>query len=111
MRDRAVLLEQRIDVYTSGLGGAPGSARLNDLLARLEQRLLDESQPPDRRWYRHLVYGWNIYSLYDGQPFPGLADAIRRKDQPEAARELARITAAVNRVTSGLADAAAAARQ
>jgi Transferrin receptor-like dimerisation domain len=60
----------------------------------MEQRLLDESMPPDQRRYRHLVYGWDIYPLYDGQPFPGLADAIRRNDQPAAKRELAKITAA-----------------
>lgn len=100
-------LERRLDAYTNARQMTPGSPRVNDLLARLEQRLLDESQPPNRRWYRHLVYGWNIYSLYDGQPFPGLADAIRRKDQTEAARELARITAAVNRLADGMAETAA----
>ena len=32
-----------------------------------------------RRWYRHVFYGWNIYSLYDGQLFPGLADALQAR--------------------------------
>ena len=36
--------------------------------------------------YRHVIYGWNIYSLYDGQPFPGLADAIRLRDGAREAR-------------------------
>jgi hypothetical protein len=109
-RREAATLEQRIDAYTASRRASRGSPQLNDLLARLEQRLLDESQPPDRRWYRHLVYGWNIYSLYDGQPFPGLADAIRRNDDAEAKRELAKITAAVNRMADGLTEAAALAR-
>ena len=27
-----------------------------------------------------MFYGWNIYSLYDGQLFPGLAEALRLRD-------------------------------
>ena len=105
--ERSRALEGRVDSLLAR-GVLPDSARgLNDALARMEQRLLDESQRPDQRWYRHLVYGWNIYSLYDGQPFPGLADAIRRRDRREAERELARITAAVQRLGDGLAAAAA----
>jgi N-acetylated-alpha-linked acidic dipeptidase len=104
-------LEHDVDAYTSRLGATgSGSPELNDLLARMEQRLLDESLPADERWYRHLVYGWNIYSLYDGQPFPGLADAVRRNDRPAATRELAKITAAVSRLSDGLAAAGAIAR-
>jgi N-acetylated-alpha-linked acidic dipeptidase len=108
---RSADLERRIDAYTTQLdASAAGPAALNDLLARMEQRLLDESLPPDQRWYRHLVYGWDIYSLYDGQPFPGLADAIRRNDQPAAKRELAKITAGVNRLADGLTTAASLVR-
>jgi len=110
-RQASADLESRIDRYTNELPAtASGPAALNDLLARLEQRLLDESQPPSERWYRHLVYGWNIYSLYDGQPFPGLADAVRRGDRAEAARELAKIVAAVNRMADGLAEGSAIVR-
>ena len=71
----------------------------------MEQRLLDESEPPDRRWYRHVVYGWDIYSLYDGQPFPRLAEAIRARDPARATREVARIAAALGRLDVGLHEA------
>ena len=36
----------------------------------MEQLLADDDGAPDSKWYRHVFYGWNIYSLYDGQPFP-----------------------------------------
>jgi hypothetical protein len=49
-----------------------------------------------------VVYGWDIYSLYDGQPFPGLADAIRRRDASRAREEIARIAAAIERLSDGL---------
>jgi N-acetylated-alpha-linked acidic dipeptidase len=102
-------VEARIEAALRTGRGARDPRALNDALARLEQALLDESEPPDRRWYRHVVYGWNIYSLYDGQPLPGLAEAIRRADDGAAAKERARIEAALKRMRAGLAAASEAA--
>jgi len=100
---QANLLERRIDDRL-GSGDVPAASvsRLNDALARLEQRLLDDNQ----RWYRHVIYGWNIYSLYDGQPFPGLAEAIRVRDSDRARQEVARVVAALDRLDAGLREAA-----
>ena len=99
-------LERRIDDgLASGALPSANTARLNDVLARLEQRLLDQTEPPERAWYRHVVYGWNIYSLYDGQPFPGLADAVRLHDAARIERDVARLTAAVGRLRAGLEEA------
>jgi N-acetylated-alpha-linked acidic dipeptidase len=97
--EQAKLVEERIDdrLATRDLP-ASTMERVNDLLARLEQRLLDE----DQQWYRHVIYGWNIYSLYDGQPFPGLAEAIRLREAERAKRELTRITSAIERLLIGL---------
>jgi hypothetical protein len=78
---------------------------VSDTLFRLEQRLLDEGDAPERRWYRHVIYGWNIYSLYDGQPFPGLAEASGIRDAERAGAEVNRIVAALDRLTAGLAEA------
>lgn len=103
---QAKVLERRIDDRLATRAVTPSSAaRLSDLLGRMEQRLLDEHGSPDTRWYRNVVYGWDIYSLYDGQPFPGLADAIRRGDGAGAARELVTITEAVRRLSQGLSAA------
>ena len=105
--EQAALLERKIDDQLAGSRiSTPRVAALNDLLARLEQRLLDESAPADKRWYRHVVYGWDIYSLYDGQPFPGLAEAIRRRDALRAREEIVRIAAAIERLNNGLRAAA-----
>ena len=102
-------LERHIDDgLASGRLTPQSSAPLNDVLARLEQRLLDESEPVERQWYRHVVYGWDIYSLYDGQPFPRLAEAIRARDSARAAREVERIHAALGRFDQGLREARAA---
>jgi len=101
----ASVLEHQIDEGLTS-GRLPSAApELNDLLARLEQRLLDESEPVERQWYRHVIYGWDIYSLYDGQPFPRLAEAIRSRDRTRAEREVERIRDALGRLDQGLREA------
>jgi N-acetylated-alpha-linked acidic dipeptidase len=103
IRQHATRLEGRIDRTLAASTWPPATAaRLNDRLARLEQTLLDESQPAATRWYRHVIYGWNIYSLYEGQPLPGLAEAIRLRDQAQVEREVARIEAALGRMLAAL---------
>ena len=100
---RALALERRIDAdLEAGRGTEETRAAVNDQLAHLEQTLLDESESPAERWYRHVIYGWNIYSLYAGQPLPGLAEAIRLKDPAGIARESARIESALQRMLAGL---------
>jgi N-acetylated-alpha-linked acidic dipeptidase len=99
LSEQTNLVERRIDDrLVSGVVPASTVSRLNDALARLEQRLVDDRQP----WYRHVIYGWNIYSLYDGQPFPLLAEAIRVRDAERARQEVARIADAINRLHDGL---------
>jgi N-acetylated-alpha-linked acidic dipeptidase len=85
---------------------AQATAReLNDCLARIEQRLADDEGTPERAWYRHVFHGWNIYSLYDGQPFPGLAEAMRTGDTERIGIEIGRIEGALERMAGGLEEA------
>ena len=103
----ATALEARLDRRLADEAlDAAAARRINDGLARLEQSLLDESEPPATRWYRHVIYGWNIYSLYDGQPLPGLAEAIRVADPASVARETARIEGALTRFVAALEELA-----
>ena len=97
----AVLIDRRLEVE-----GGDFSA-LNDRLARLEQKLADDDGAADSRWYRHVFYGWNIYSLYDGQMFPGLATAMRRRDATRVQHEAARIERALDRMHGELTAASA----
>jgi N-acetylated-alpha-linked acidic dipeptidase len=104
-------LEEAIDRRLAA-GDIPDAVRspLNDRLARMEQRLTDDEGASESRWYRHVFYGWNIYSLYDGQPFPGLAEALRLKDAARTAREIGRIERALDRMTAELESAHALVR-
>jgi N-acetylated-alpha-linked acidic dipeptidase len=103
---RSEALEHRIDENVeSGRWPDASTTSLNDRLTHLEQDLLDESGTPAEHWYRHVIYGWNIYSLYDGQPLPGLAEAIRLKDPARVAEETARIENALRRMLAELRQA------
>jgi N-acetylated-alpha-linked acidic dipeptidase len=103
---RSEALERRIDQNVeSGRWPDASTGSLNDRLTHLEQDLLDESGSPAEHWYRHVIYGWNIYSLYDGQPLPGLAEAIRLKDPARVAQETARIENALRRMLAELRQA------
>ena len=102
----ATALEAQVDrLSAAGALGAAGARPINDALVRLEQQLLDESEPPATRWYRHVIYGWNIYSLYEGQPLPGLAEAIRVGDAAAVARETSRLEGALTRFVAGIEQA------
>lgn len=105
---QVVELEGVLDAQLAA-GTVPGRAReINDHLMRLDQALLDGTDPAWERWYRHLVYGWNIYALYSGQPLPHLFEAIRVADQTRVADELGRLQAALERMLAGVDDALAA---
>ena len=106
IRERAEAIEHRVDADIEA-GRLPEAARasLNDRLAHIEQTLLDESGSPAEHWYRHVIYGWNIYSLYEGQPLPGLAEAIRLKDPARVAKETGRIETALDRMRAALEQA------
>lgn len=100
---KATAIEAQLDRRLAAGAIDPARARpVNDALMRLEQQLLDESEPPETRWYRHVIYGWNIYSLYEGQPIPGLAEAIRVGDATAVARETARLEQALGRFVKAL---------
>ncbi len=108
VRAAASALERAVDAHlAAGSLDRSRLAQLNDRLARVEQRLADDEGAPDTKWYRHVFYGWNIYSLYDGQPFPGLAEALRLRDGARVARELGRIERALARMAGELAAALA----
>lgn len=111
VRVAAAGLEQAIDGALAS-GGVPASSRaaLNDRLSRMEQTLADDDGAADTKWYRHVFYGWNIYSLYDGQPFPGLAEAFRLKDAGRVAHERGRIERALDRMLAELGAARALVR-
>ncbi len=104
VQDAGRALDAAIDRYLEMPAGRTRACRptLNDALARVEQSLLDTDGPANSQWYRHVLHGWNIYSLYDGQPLPRVADAIRRGEATAIQQEIARVQTALTRMRDAL---------
>jgi N-acetylated-alpha-linked acidic dipeptidase len=106
-RDLEAALEKRLaDGPSLSLQTA---RRVSDHLVRAEKSFIvaDEAEGAPPRWYRHTVYGWNIYALYSGQPLPELHRTLAAGDAAAFAHERARLEAALTRATAELRAAAA----
>ena len=81
MRHLAADLDRTIDEgLATGRLPDTRTPALNDRLARLEQKLCDDAGVVSSRWYRHVIYGWNIYSLTMASLFPVWRQAIYQND-------------------------------
>jgi len=80
----------------------PVRREINDRLLRAETGF---ARPDGESWYRHVVYGWDIYSLYSGDTLPTLRAAIVRADAGAVARERNRLERALASAASELAAA------
>jgi N-acetylated-alpha-linked acidic dipeptidase len=101
-----------VDARTSAVRGDLDPAtrrRLNDHLAGAEKSFASAEPHGDGspRWYRHTVYGWDIYALYSGDVLPALGAALRARDAARFAAEKRRLSAALERATAEMERAAA----
>jgi N-acetylated-alpha-linked acidic dipeptidase len=82
-------------------------AELNTLLFRVERAALDTAGLPGRPWFRHQFYAPGVYTGYDVKTLPGLREAVEQKQWEQARRELGRVRAAMESVSSQIRKAAA----
>ena len=61
-------------------------AKLNALLANIDQLLLDDTGLPGRPWFRNMVYAPGRFTGYGAKTLPGVREAIeeRRFDDANA---------------------------
>jgi len=86
-----------------------GSGRANELdrgLAGVEQALLAPEGLVGRPWYKHTIYAPGSYAGYDAVVMPGIAEAIELHDAETAQREVASLTAALERAAARLDEVA-----
>ncbi len=101
VRTAGTALDQAMDRRLAQGGLRAARRRLvNDRLAKAEQTLIDASG--ENTWYQHVVQGWNIYSLYDGQLFPAAHKALRGTDVAAFMAETMRVRAALDRLARWL---------
>ena len=79
-------------------------AGVNPRLADCERRLLDQAGLPQRPWFRHVVYAPGLYTGYGVKTFPGVREAIERKQWPEAEAQAVRAARALDGAADLLAE-------
>lgn len=83
-------------------------ARVNQLLMQSGPALTDDGGLPARPWFKNQIYAPGAYTGYEAKPFPGVLEAMDRKNWSEAESQVPREAAAIAREIS-IIDAAEAA--
>jgi N-acetylated-alpha-linked acidic dipeptidase len=73
------------------------AVRLNRTLVAAEKALLMPAGLPHRPWFRHAIYAPGEYTGYAAVVIPGVNEAIDAKDQERERKQLAELTAALER--------------
>jgi N-acetylated-alpha-linked acidic dipeptidase len=73
------------------------AARLNQALRGAERAMLDPQGLPHRPWFRHVIYAPGEYTGYAAVVIPGVNEALDKGDSERARRQLAQLTAALER--------------
>ena len=70
--------------------------RLNALMIQVERAFLtEEGLPPERPWFKHVLYGPGTTTGYASWPFPGPTQALEEKDAELFSHESEKVFAAV----------------
>jgi N-acetylated-alpha-linked acidic dipeptidase len=77
-------------------------AQLNHALAEVEQALLAPNGLAGRPWYRHEIYAPGSYTGYASVLFPGVTEALDRKDMAAAQSGAGELAAALHRASMQL---------
>jgi N-acetylated-alpha-linked acidic dipeptidase len=97
----AEALDQAMAVPRAGV-----PAGVNAALAACERRLLGPAGLPGRPWFRHVVYAPGLTTGYGVKTFPGVREAIERKQWQEAEAQAVRAAGALNGVADLLTELA-----
>jgi N-acetylated-alpha-linked acidic dipeptidase len=92
-------------VITSG--DATAAARISDVLSQVERAFLNPQGLPGRPWFKHQLIGPGLTTGYAPWPYPGLREAVEKKDAAMFNAELKKVVAAIQAGTAKLKQAAA----
>ncbi len=79
---------------------------LNQHLRAAEEALLNPAGLPKRDWYKHSIYAPGEFTGYAAVVIPGVNEAIDAKDPARTQTQITALTAALNRASAILEDAA-----
>ena len=73
---------------------AKQSARINELMGRMEQTLTDPDGLPGREWFKHMIYAPGLLTGYGVKTVPGVREALEARNWQQA-DQYAAVTAKV----------------
>jgi N-acetylated-alpha-linked acidic dipeptidase len=82
--------------------GSGDLVRLNLMLRETERALLIPQGLPNRPWYHHAIYAPGQYTGYAAVVIPGVNEALDKRDLEGVTRQIAELTAALQRATEKL---------
>jgi N-acetylated-alpha-linked acidic dipeptidase len=79
------------------------AAEMNALMIQVERAFLsEEGLPPNRPWFRHVLYAPGTTTGYASWPFPGLTQALEDKDAAAFDHEMDKVVDALNEASTRL---------
>jgi N-acetylated-alpha-linked acidic dipeptidase len=93
-----------------GAGDAGAMARMSVALTQVERAFLNPQGLPGRPWFRHQLVAPGLTTGYAPWPFPGVREAVEKKDRAMFDAESKKVIAALAAGTAKLKEAAALAR-
>jgi N-acetylated-alpha-linked acidic dipeptidase len=77
------------------------------MLRNTERMFTSPEGLPQRPWYKHLLYAPGLYTGYGVKTLPGVREGIEQKDWATTDREIARLSAAIERAAGHISAIAA----
>ena len=79
LRTSANAFDKEYQRLAALIEGTDERARLNAVLAGLEQSLTDPRGLPGRDWYQHMIYAPGMHTGYGAKTLPGIREAIEER--------------------------------
>jgi N-acetylated-alpha-linked acidic dipeptidase len=76
-------------------GNAASFAKMSEALNQVERAFLNKEGLPGRPWFKHQLIGPGLTTGYAPWPFPGLREAVEKKDQTMFETESRKVVAAL----------------
>jgi N-acetylated-alpha-linked acidic dipeptidase len=105
-RDAAREAAQAVHGFLASPPDAQRAETLARALAGVESAMLSPGGLSGRPWYRHTLSAPGIHAGYAAVAFPGVRDAMDRRDWPAARKEAEALRAALERAAARLREAA-----
>ena len=97
---------EAVRTFLASGADAQRAEQIARLLSGVESAMLAPNGLSDRPWYRHTFSAPGINAGYAAVAFPGVRDAIDRRDWPAARKEAEALRAALERAAGRLREAA-----